>query len=166
VTNVSLNALLAANRIRAHATSKQELDALRALVERDLLDADIRTLSADRRFATTYNAALQLCRMAIACAGYRVATGLGHHQTTFEAAAFALGSAATSYTVYFDTCRRKRNIVDYDAAHVVSETEADELVAKTHEFNQLVEDWIGQHHPHLWELQPPQPPEGETNGAH
>jgi hypothetical protein len=36
-------------------------------------DAAIPALSEDRRFATAYNAALQTAKMAIACAGYRVA---------------------------------------------------------------------------------------------
>ena len=45
---------------------------MRALVTRDLADAGIVGLSADRRFATAYNGALQAANMAIACAGYRV----------------------------------------------------------------------------------------------
>jgi hypothetical protein len=32
---------------------------MRALIERDLLDAAVRGLSPDRRFATAYNAAFQ-----------------------------------------------------------------------------------------------------------
>ena len=75
--------LLSLNRVRAHRTSKQELDDLRAVIERDLRDAGISGLSADRSFATAYNAALQTAKMAIACAGYRV-VGQGHHQVSFE----------------------------------------------------------------------------------
>jgi len=45
---------------------------MRALIARDLGDAQVDGLSADRRFATAYNAALQTANMAIACAGYRV----------------------------------------------------------------------------------------------
>ena len=48
-----------------HRTRLTEISALRAVVERDLTDAAIAGLSADRRFATAYNAALQLCKMAI-----------------------------------------------------------------------------------------------------
>ena len=146
---MSLKALLAANRLRTQTTSKSELDALRAVVERDLRDADIPSVSADRRFAIAYNAVLQLCKIALACAGYRVATGPGHHQATFEAASFALDSTALPYTTYFETCRRKRNLLDYDAACVATDTEARELVKKAHEFSELVEMWIAQHHPHL-----------------
>jgi len=74
--------LLANGRAQAYATSKQELDDLREVIERDLSDAAIPALSADRRFATAYNAVLQLAKMAIACAGYRVSARSGHHQTT------------------------------------------------------------------------------------
>jgi hypothetical protein len=61
--------LLASNDVQRHRTSKQELDGMRALIKRDLADAAVAGLSADRRFATGYNAALQAANMAIACAG-------------------------------------------------------------------------------------------------
>jgi hypothetical protein len=48
------------------------LTDLRAVIARDLQDAALSGLSADRRFATAYNAVLQLTKMVIACAGYRV----------------------------------------------------------------------------------------------
>ena len=72
--------LLAQRKLQLHTTSKQELDGLRALIERDLTDAALAGLSADRRFATAYNAALQTAKMVIACAGYRVASTPGHHR--------------------------------------------------------------------------------------
>src|SRR5438270_1203806 len=94
---MSWRQLLANNRVRKHATSRQELDNLRAVIERDLKDASLPGLSPDRTFATAYNAALQLAKMAIACAGYRVAFGPGHHQTTFEAVKLvALGHNSSS----------------------------------------------------------------------
>jgi hypothetical protein len=81
-------------------------------VARDLKDARVVGLSTDRQFATAYNAVLQLAKMAIACAGYRV-VGAGHHQTTFEAVELALGSSVATLASYFETCRRKRNILDF-----------------------------------------------------
>ena len=56
--------LLANNEAQKHNTSKKELDNMRALIARDLADAGIAGLSADRRFATAYNAALQAANMA------------------------------------------------------------------------------------------------------
>jgi hypothetical protein len=128
--------------LKPHRTSKQELDNMRTLIARDLADAAIQALSEDRRFATAYNAALQSGTMAIACSGYRVSARAGHHAVTFEAAAFAMGKAAAPFADYFDTCRRKRNVIDYLYASVATETEADELLMKAREFNGLVENWI------------------------
>jgi hypothetical protein len=63
---------LASHDVQRHRTSKRELDEIRAVIQRDLGDAQIAGLSADRRFATAYNAALQTATMAIACAFDRV----------------------------------------------------------------------------------------------
>ena len=43
---------LAKGDVKTHQTSKQEIDDLRALIIRDLADAAVAGLSADRRFAT------------------------------------------------------------------------------------------------------------------
>jgi hypothetical protein len=145
---MSWQQLLAANRVRRHVTSRQELTDLRAVIARDLQDAAVAGLSADRRFATAYNAVLQLTKMVVACAGYRV-VGQGHHQTTFEALERAMGPSIASTATYFDTCRRKRNLVEYDLANVATETETEELLRQARQFAQTVEAWIAQNHPAL-----------------
>ena len=147
---MSWRQLLASKRVQKHATTRQELDELRAVIARDLKDAALPLLSSDRRFATAYNAALQLSKMAIACAGYRIAVGAGHHQTTFVAVKLiALGKNSSKLADYFDTCRRKRNILDYDAANVTSDTEANELLKKAEEFQGLVDAWIRKNYANL-----------------
>lgn len=132
-------------KVRPHRTSQQELDDLRSVIARDLADAAIPSLSSDRRFATAYNAALQTATVAIACSGYRV-VGQGHHQTTFEAAELALGANSAPLVAYFDACRRKRNTLDYDRAHVATDTEASELLKEAADFVQMTEEWITQNH--------------------
>ena len=145
---MSLTALLASKRVERHLTSASELAALRKLIARDMADAALPGLSADRIFATAYNAALQLSKMALACAGYRVSATLpGHHQTTFEAASFVLGAAARRLTDYFETCRRKRNLIDYDSAEVTTESQAAELLESATQYQSLVEGWITRNHP-------------------
>jgi uncharacterized protein (UPF0332 family) len=136
---MSWKQLLAQRKVQLHTTSKQELDGLRALIERDLTDAALAGLSADRRFATAYNAALQTAKMVIACAGYRVASTPGHHRLHFEAARIALGSSADRFLDYFETSRRKRNVIDYDYALVATETEAEEILTEAKVFNAFVE---------------------------
>jgi uncharacterized protein (UPF0332 family) len=84
--------------------------------------------------------------MAIACAGYRVA-GAGHHRISFDVVKLAIGKAADPYSDYFDRCRRKRNVIDYDDAFVATETEAKEIVTTAKEFVQVVEQWIAKNRP-------------------
>src|SRR5271166_6614279 len=106
---MSWKQLLAQRKVQLHTTTKQELDGLRALIKRDLT-----------------NAALETAKMVIACAGYRVASTPGHHRLHFDAARIALGSSADRFLDYFETSRRKRNVIDYDYAFVATDTEAEE----------------------------------------
>jgi uncharacterized protein (UPF0332 family) len=143
---VTWTQLLANRDVQRHRASKNELDAMRALIARDLADAAIAALSADRRFATAYNAALQAANMAIGCAGYRVTSKTGHHKIAFESVRLALGAAAGKHADYFETCRRKRNVIDYTHSHVATETEAKEILKKAAEFYDLIEAWIVRNH--------------------
>ena len=146
---MSWKRLLTKGEVKVHQTSKQELDNIRRLIARDLADASVVALSADRRFATAYNAALQSATITIACSGYRVSARAGHHAVTFEAAAFVLGSQASRFTDYFEACRRKRNTIDYQNSSVATVTEADELVLKAREFQSSVEAWVVANYPAL-----------------
>jgi SAV_6107-like HEPN len=139
--------LVTSNRAKTHKTSKQEIDGLRSVVGRDLKDASAAGLSEDRRFATAYNAALQLATMTIACAGYRVSAKQGHHENTFLALELAMGNPAKKFANYFNACRKKRNLVDYNLANIVTETELQELLTQATEFQALVEDWIFDNYP-------------------
>ena len=141
--------LLGNHDVQRHRTSKKELDDIRALVARDLADAAVTGLSADRRFATAYNAALLAANMAIACAGYRVTAKTGHHKISFDGIKLALGATAGKYADYFEICRRKRNVIDYTRSHVATETETKEIVEKAREFYEFVEAWIDSKFPNL-----------------
>ena len=68
---MSLNSLLKAGKLKRHKTSAREISDLFEVVQRDLKDASIKELSADRRFATAYNAALQLTTILMYSHGYR-----------------------------------------------------------------------------------------------
>jgi len=88
---------LASHDVQRHRTSKRELDEIRAVIERDLGDARVAGVSADRRFATAYNAALQTASMAIASAGYRVPAKAAHHRVTIDAITLAVGNTGKRY---------------------------------------------------------------------
>jgi uncharacterized protein (UPF0332 family) len=146
---VTWTSLLASKKAQRHTTSKNELDDMRELIARDLKDAGVTEISADRRFATAYNAALQAANMAVACAGYRISSMSGHHKIALESAQLALGKAANEYADYFETCRRKRNMIDYTRPRMATDTEAKEALQSAREFVELVENWITKNHPAL-----------------
>ena len=114
--------LLANKEAQKHKTSKKELDNMRALIARDLSDAGIAGLSADRRFATAYNAALQAANMAIACAGYRIVSKVGHHRVSLESTKLVLGKPMHKYADYFENLSAKAK---YDRLHLLQRCDGD-----------------------------------------
>ena len=53
------------------------------------------------------------------------------------------------YADYCETCRRKRNTIDYTFSNVATETEAKEILIQASQFYSEVEDWITNTHPSL-----------------
>lgn len=145
---MSLQAWLAEGRLRRHRTSTAEVSDLLRVADRDLADAAIPQLSADRRFATAYGAALALATIVLHASGYRAA-GAGHHWTTLQALPELMGSQAQERADYLDQCRTRRNLADYDRAGVISDTEADELLTETQTFRTDVLAWLQANHPPL-----------------
>ncbi|HEX7706715.1 MAG TPA: hypothetical protein VF701_09695 [Thermoanaerobaculia bacterium] len=141
--------LLDERKLRPQTASPAEVSALIEVIDRDLADAAIAGLSADRRFATAYNAALQTARLLIAASGHRLASDAGHHKIAFEAAHHLLGPRAAGLIDYFDLCRRKRNQIDYFYTAVATDTEAEELLEKAAEFRTIALRWIDRRKPGL-----------------
>jgi hypothetical protein len=50
---------------------------------------------------------------------------------------------------YFETSRRKRNVIDYDFAFVATDTEAEEILTEAKRFNVFAEQWISLENPSL-----------------
>ena len=73
-----LNRLLAEGRLRRHRASAREIADLLGVVDRNLADASVGAVSADRRFAIAYEAALELATITLYCNGYET-YGAGHH---------------------------------------------------------------------------------------
>ena len=144
-----LKDLLADRSIRPHKTSAQEVADLLHVVERDLADAEIEELSPDRRFATAYNAALQLATIALHAAGYRAA-GPGHHRAAFHVLPEIMGAETQARATYLDKCRLKRNVTDYDRAGEISEREVEEILAETRAFREKLLAWLKKRHPALF----------------
>jgi hypothetical protein len=121
---------------------------LRAVVRRNLSDAQIRKLSEDGRFGHAYDAARILANIIVRASGYRVKGEGGGHYNTFLGLKTA-SSAFAKKAVYLDACRRKRNNFLYEQANVVSHTEAEELLWHASGFSLEVDEWLKKHHPNL-----------------
>lgn len=50
---------------------------------------------------------------------------------------------------YFDSCRKKRNVADYDAAGMISDAEVKELLEEIECFRNDVLSWLDREHPDL-----------------
>jgi hypothetical protein len=66
--------------LRIHKTSKNEIDNLLMIVERDLNDAQ-KGVSDDWRFGIAYNAALKLCTILLYAEGFKAERTLQHYRT-------------------------------------------------------------------------------------
>lgn len=137
-----------ANRwLTDHETSPQEIADLLAVVERDLADASVDRLSADWRVGISYNAALQLAILALAASGYR-AERQRAHERAIRSLRFTVGiDQGTVDTL--DAVRRKRNLVNYERAGTVSDSEAQEVFDLVMDLRTRVTDWLRQEHPEL-----------------
>ena len=138
---MNLKDLLNQGRLRQHKTSKKEIENLLELVRRDIKDAKVEGLSSDRRFACAYNAVLQLATILLYCKGYKP-EGTGHHFIVFQAMKIIMGNNYYTLADYFDSCRSKRNITDYDYAGAISDLEAEELIEEAEKFLEITINWL------------------------
>jgi hypothetical protein len=133
--------------LRPHNATAQEIADMLAIVERDLHDA-AGEISADWRFGIAYNAALKLCTILLHASGYRAEKNLAHYRT-LAALPLVLGSEHQGDADYLDTCRTKRNTVEYDRAGAATLEEAEELSAFAHQLREHVIAWLQKNHPRL-----------------
>jgi hypothetical protein len=130
-----------------HQTSPQEIADLLGVADRDLRDGAVKDLSEDWRLAIAYNAALQCATTALAACGYRASRD-AYHYRVIQSLAHTIGEDAT-LIAQLDTFRKKRNIGDYERAGLVSDTEAQEMLALARTLRTRVEEWLRQNHSHL-----------------
>lgn len=134
--------------LKPHKTSPEEIRNLLAIVERDREDAGRKDLSADWRFGIAYNAALKLCTILIYAEGFMPEKTLAHYRT-LQALPLVLGRQREGDATYLDTCRIKRNTVEYDYAGAATGSEADELLKFADELHKEVRNWLKTKHPNL-----------------
>jgi hypothetical protein len=138
--SVTIDNLVKIGVLEKEASSTQEINDLFKIVERDLNDSASSNLSYDWQFGIAYNAALKLANILVRKSGYRV-KGQSHHVHTIAMITKILGDERKEDADYLDTCRRKRNLVEYDCVGGVSKEDVVELREFVIEFKKIVVDW-------------------------
>jgi hypothetical protein len=133
--------------LKPHRPTRAQVTAIFGVVDRDLADSH-RALSPDGRFNIAYNAALQLCAIALLAEGWRP-DRLQAHYRTIAALPLILGPKWQDGADYLDACRSKRNGLEYDAAGRVSAAEAKELRDFAVGLRAAVVAWLAAEHPQL-----------------
>ncbi len=128
--------------LKPHKTSKQEIDGLFSIVEREILDSLVEGISPDGRFTHAYRASLTLATILLYVSGYKPARGQSHHLRTIAAIPKIQGEEAREDSEYVETCRVKRNAAEYDSANEASLFEASELTEFAQEFKLKVQAWL------------------------
>jgi hypothetical protein len=133
--------------LRHHRTGKKEIADLFRIVERDLQDAE-GGISDDWRFGIAYNAALKLCTILLYAEGFRPERTLQHYRT-IRALPIILGEKRKADADYLDSCRSKRNTVEYDSVGAATGDDVRELVEFVKELKTSVLGWLKEKHPEL-----------------
>lgn len=134
--------------LRTHKTTPQEIKNLLDIVERDMKDSKDKGLSADWRFGIAYNAALKLCTILMYAEGFRPEKALAHYRT-LRALPLILGPEREDDADYLDSCRIRRNTVEYDYVGGATDSDAEELLEFTAELEKDVRSWLKENHPEL-----------------
>ncbi|MBC8384116.1 MAG: hypothetical protein H8E57_01195 [Candidatus Cloacimonetes bacterium] len=133
--------------LKKHQTSLQEIKNLLKIVDRDLSDAK-KSISLDWQFGIAYNAALKLCTILLYTEGYKPERNLQHFRT-IQALPLIMGNQKTSDAQYLNTCRIKRNTMEYDYAGGITYNESSELIDFVETFKQEVVEWLKKNHPEI-----------------
>ena len=127
---------------------RTQIAKLLAAAERNIVDAQLPSLSAENRFDVAYKAIMQLAMVALNANGYRTLTSKpGHHQTAIQTLPLTVG-LAQSTVIVLDALRKQRNLADY-SGDLVPDATAAECLASARELLVHVRGWLTAHRAEL-----------------
>lgn len=126
-----------------------EIQQLIQVVDRDISDARAQGLSADGRFLHAYDAALQLCMIALHASGYQAGKGQGHHKRGIDSLRYTLGERWSDMADHIECCSRLRGQAMYERIGVVSDEDARDLLDTATQLRTDVVQWLKTNYPAL-----------------
>jgi uncharacterized protein (UPF0332 family) len=145
---LTLQNLLKIGQLKLHQTDATEIQRLLAAAARNLVDADVTTISAELRFDAAYKSIMQAALAAMMANGYRPDTNKpGHHVTVVQGLAHSIGLEAKRITV-LDTLRRQRNLSDYTGDDI-DDSSAAHCIDEAKRLLKEINKWLKTNHPEL-----------------
>src|SRR3990167_1604026 len=125
----------------AITADKAQVGKLLAAAERNIADAQLKGLSAEKRFDAAYKAIMQLAMVSLNANGYRTLTSKpGHHQTAIQTLPQTVGLPQAKVIV-LDALRKQRNVSDY-AGDLTTDAAVEECLASAKELLTHVRAWL------------------------
>lgn len=139
---MSLDHWLRIGWLQRNETTIAEVVQLRQVIDRDIADASVEELSVDGRFSHAYDAALQLCILALRAEGFKVKKGQGHHKKSIESLPYVLGKDFGETADHIERCSRLRGQAIYDRIGIVQSKDVEELLEIVNELKLHVDQWL------------------------
>jgi hypothetical protein len=145
---MTLHDWLSSGWLKTHRSSVKEVRDLLAKIDRDIDEAEKPEIVLDWRLAIAYNACLGCATVALRVSGYRIPGGAGQHYRTIQSLRFTINPSEDIISS-LENMSRKRAIVSYDAAGIISEAEVEEAIQLAKDLKVLVLKWLKENHREL-----------------
>lgn len=146
---MSLEQWLRSGWLQRNEPTVAQIQRLLQVVDQNISDAQAVGLSADGRFQHAYNAALQVCMIALLASGYQVPKGGSLHKRGIDSLRYTLGAKWSDTADHIERCSRLRGQATYERIGVVSEKDADDLLGTAKELRTDVINWLKASRPAL-----------------
>ena len=143
--NAALKPLLDAGWVDDLEATPDEIEALSSVLDRALDEANGPLKYPDTRFDLAYRAVLTAATIVVRAEGARVHRQR-HHEQTFRALQLLNIPSLSKQAAYYDACRRKRNVAEYEMAGNVSSKEANDLLQEAERLARAVREWLRKEH--------------------
>lgn len=144
----ALKPLIENRWIEEAESSSEEIRGLLGIIERRTEEAQGALKYPDTIFILAYDAVLSAATVVLRAHGVR-AKRERHHEMTFRALRELRIPGLSDQARYYDECRRKRNIFEYDSVADVSDTEVKDFLREALRFTTEVRGWLEQEHREL-----------------
>lgn len=144
----ALKRLIEARWIEEAQSSPEEIRGLLGIVARRMEEAQGALKYPDTIFILAYDAVLSAATIVLRAHGVR-AKRERHHEMTFRTLRELQIPGLSDQARYYDECRRRRNIFEYDGVADVSDTEVRDFLREALRFTAEVRGWMERERPEL-----------------